>query len=346
MRFSPDLLRTFAIRCFAAAGLEAVHAEQIADNLVLADLRGVASHGLTRIPIYTDRLVKGVVNPRPRMTVVKEAGAVALVDGDNGPGPVVSCFANDLAVRTGKRCGIGFVSVCKSNHNGISAAYTIEAARAGLIGMASTNAPKSMAVAGGREALLGTNPISIAVPRAGGDPLVLDMATSVVARGKVVEKAKRGESIPPGWALDNEGFPTTDARAAEKGVILPFSGAKGSGLAIMLEILCGVLSGGLFGPQLNNLYSDFVNPQGIGHFFLTIDPGTLGDRAAFLSRVGVYAGMLKDSLPAGGVDEILLPGEPEMRLEAYNRAHGIDLPDNVVADLNQAAARLGVPALT
>jgi len=171
------------------------------------------------------------------------------------------------------------------------------------------------------------------------------MATSVVARGKIVELAKRGGSIPEGWALDADGRPTTDARAAEQGVILPFSGGKGSGLAIIVEALCGILSGGLFGPQINNLYSDFVNPQGVGHFFLAIDPAALGEHGQFESRVDIFAGMIKASLKAVGVEEILLPGEPETRLEQRTRLDGIELPPNVVTDLNETAAKLRVPAL-
>lgn len=345
MNVAPPVLRAFATRCFEAVGVESVHAGQIADSLLLADLRGIASHGVTRIPIYTERLLRGVVNPRPRVSVLRDAGALALVSGDNGPGAVVSCFANSLAIRRAEEYGVAVVSVRDSNHNGICAAYSMQAARAGLIGIAATNAPKSMAVAGGREPLLGTNPISFAIPRAGGEPLVLDMATSVVARGKIVEKAKRGESIPADWALDSGGRPTTDARAAETGVMLPFSGAKGSGLAIMIEILCGVLSGGRFGPQLNNLYTDFINPQGIGHFFLIIDPSTLCDVDLFAGRVDALAGMIKASLRAAGVEEILLPGEPEARLEARSNALGVVLPDNVVSDLDETAARLRVPTL-
>lgn len=345
MKFSPDTLKEFAINCFCAAGVEALHAKQIAENLLLADLRGVGSHGVTRIPIYTERLVAGVVNPRPDMKVVRETGALALIDGDNGPGPVVSYFANALVIQAAKKFGIAAAAVSSSNHNGILAAYTMEAAAAGLIGIAATNAPKSMAVVGGREPLVGTNPLSFALPRANGSPVVLDMATSVVARGKIVELAKRGGSIPEGWALDADGRPTTDARAAEQGVILPFSGGKGSGLAIMVEALCGILSGGLFGPQINNLYSDFVNPQGVGHFFLAIDPSALGERGQFESRVDIFAGMIKASLKAIGVEEILLPGEPEIRLEQRTRLDGIELPPNVVTDLNEAAAKLRVPAL-
>lgn len=203
----------------------------------------------------------------------------------------------------------------------------MEAAEAGLIGIAATNAPKSMAVVGGREPLIGTNPLSFALPRADGSPAVLDMATSVVVRGKIVELAKRGGSI------------------AEQGVILPFSGGKGSGLAIMVEALCGILSGGLFGPQINNLYSDFVNPQGVGHLFLAIDPAVIGEGGQFETRVDIFAGMIKASLKAAGVEEILLPGEPETRLEQRIRADGIELPPNVITDLNETAAKLGVPAL-
>jgi LDH2 family malate/lactate/ureidoglycolate dehydrogenase len=346
VKFKPVLLREFAAACFVATGVSRPQAAEIADNLVLADLRGVGSHGVTRIPIYAERLRAGVVNPKPEPKVVRSFGGLALVDGDNGPGQVVSRFANDHAIGLARAHGIGAVTVRNSNHDGILAAYTAQTAAAGLIGIATTNAPKSMAVFGGRVPILGTNPLSIALPRASGRPIVLDMATSVVARGKIVEKAKRGESIPAGWALDADGAPTTDAVTAEKGVILPFSGGKGSGLAIVVEALSGILSGGLFGAQIHNLYSDFVNPQGIGHFFLALDPEVLAEPGApFAARVDAFADMLKASPTASGFTEILLPGEPEIRLEAANH-DGIDLPENVVADLDEIADRLGVPRPT
>lgn len=342
--FPVDQLQTFAARCFQACGMAPGDAELVAANLVLADLRGVASHGVTRIPIYAERLQRGVVNARARPVVVADAGALLLVDGDNGAGAVVSHFANGLAMDRARELGSCIVSVRRSNHHGICSAYAMQAAEQGLIGVVATNASRSMAVAGGREAVIGTNPIAFAVPRAGQPPLVLDMATAVVARGRIVEMAKRHEPIPAGWALDADGNSTTDAAAAERGVVLPVGGAKGSGLAVMVELLCSVLSGATLGPRIPNLYKDYERPQDIGHLFVVVDPQRIG-RDDVALQAQVLAGLLKSSVPAAGVAEVLMPGEPEARLQAQRAEAGVPLPDNVVQELQDWAQRLGVPAL-
>lgn len=342
--FPADQLEAFASRCFQACGMAPEDAALVAANLVLADLRGVASHGVTRIPVYAERLRRGVVNARARPVVMADAGALLLVDGDNGAGAVVSHFANGLAMRRAREYGSCIVSVRRSNHHGICSAYALQAAEQGLIGVVATNAARSMAVAGGREAVIGTNPIAFAVPRAGHLPLVLDMATAVVARGRIVEMAKRHESIPTGWALDADGHPTTDAQAAERGVVLPFGGTKGSGLAVVVELLCSVLSGATLGPRIPNLYADFERPQDIGHLFIAIDPQRIG-RDDVAQQAQALAGLLKSSEPAAGVPEVLMPGEPEARLEAQRRAAGVPLPEHVVMELQDWAQRLGVPAL-
>ncbi|MAZ14801.1 MAG: hypothetical protein CL535_00480 [Ahrensia sp.] len=196
-----------------------------------------------------------------------------------------------------------------------------------------------MAVFGGREPALGTNPITFGAPVAGGSPILLDMATSVVARGKIVEASKRGDPIPDGWALDAAGKPTNDSNAAERGVVLPMSGAKGSGLAIMVEVLAGVLSGGRFAGQLGNLYSDFETPQDIGHFLMLIDVSG----QAFAGKTGRLVAELKSTALADGFDEIMMPGEVEQ--QRMHAADGIDLPENVLCDLDQIALEVGVAPL-
>lgn len=342
--FPADQLEAFASRCFQACGMASEDATLVAASLVLADLRGVASHGVTRVPVYAERLRRGVVNARARPAVMADAGALLLVDGDNGAGAVVSHFANGLAMQRAREFGSCIVSVRRSNHHGICSAYAMQAAKQGLISVVATNASRSMAVAGGREAVIGTNPVAFAVPRAGHPPLVLDMATAVVARGRIVEMAKRHEAIPAGWALDADGNPTTDARAAERGVVLPFGGAKGSGLAVVVELLCSVLSGATLGPRIPNLYADFERPQDIGHLFITIDPQRIG-RDDVALQAHALADLLKSSVPAAGVAEVLMPGEPEARLQAQRQVTGVPLPEHVVQELQDWAQRLGVQAL-
>lgn len=341
-RFAAEALARFGEACFRAVGVPDDHARLIMDNLVRAELRGIDSHGVTRIPIYSERIRRGVVNPRPALRFERRQGGTAVLDGDNGSGAVVGCHANREAIRLAKAHGIGCVVARRSNHYGICSMYTMEAAAQGCLGLSATNASPSMAVWGGRDPVIGTNPLSFAVPAGRHGTIVLDMATSVVARGKVVEKAKRGEPIPEGWALDRAGRPTTDAQTAEAGVILPL-GPKGSGLAIFVDVLCGVLAGAAYGGLLNNMYRNFSDPQDIGHFFLAIDIAAFQPPDAFARRIEDMVGRLKASAPAEEHDEVFMPGEIEARLERRLLREGIALPPNVLDDLRRTGGELGVP---
>lgn len=339
--FPVETLRDFANGVFTAAGLSQEDAQTVSDVLLHADLRGHASHGVTRIPIYSQRIKAGVVNRAPKVRITRSAPGFLVVDGDNGPGPVVSLRAMEAAIGAARENGIAIASVGHSNHNGAGSYYVERAVAAGCIAIGMTNAPPSMAVFGGRDPVIGTNPITFGTPVAGDAPLLLDLATSLVARGKIVEAAKRGDAIPEGWALDRDGKATTDAVAAEKGVVLPMAGAKGSALAIMVEVLAGVLAGGRFAGDMGNLYSDFELTQDNGHVFIVIDAtcGAAGERHG--ERVRTLVSMLKASATAEGHDAVLMPGEIEASRAGRNTADGIALPANVVADLNAIAAQMG-----
>jgi LDH2 family malate/lactate/ureidoglycolate dehydrogenase len=341
-RFAVADLEAFASAVFRSAGLSPDHAAEVAENLIVADLRGIDSHGVTRVPIYAERLKRGVVNARPRIRVERGAKAAVVVDGDNGPGAVVGLAAMREAIERAQTYGVGLVVARRSNHYGICSHYMLKAVEAGCIGMSASNTAPSMAVFGSREPAVGTNPISFGAPAGSYPPYILDMATSVVARGKIIEKSKRGEPIPLGWALDRDGHPTTDSVAAAEGVVLPFSGPKGSGLAIMVDILCGVLSGAAFGSLIGNLYNDFENEQNIGHFFLALDVATLRDPQEFARGMEEMIAMLKTRARAPGFDEILMPGEYEARLTADTQVNGIVLPANVIADLTGTGESFGV----
>jgi LDH2 family malate/lactate/ureidoglycolate dehydrogenase len=212
-------LTDYATSVLAAAGLREEHSRRVASNLVLADMRGIDSHGVTRIPIYGTRVQEGVVNadPTPKTDIL--GTSFANVDGDNGPGAVVGHYALDRAMELAEKSGVGIALVRNSNHFGICADYALRAVDHGFVAMVATNSPTSMAIWGAGQPFLGTNPFAFAAPVEGKPHLVLDFASSVVARGKIVERAKRGESIPEGWALDKDGAPTTDARAAEAGIV-------------------------------------------------------------------------------------------------------------------------------
>ncbi len=342
-RFPVESLQAFTIAVFKAAGLSAEHAAEVAENLIIADLRGIDSHGVTRIPIYAERLRRGVVNATPRIRVERGAAAAVVIDGDNGPGAVVGLAAMREAIARAKTYGVGMAVARRSNHYGICSHYMLKAVEAGCIGMSASNTAPSMAVFGSREPALGTNPIAFGIPAGKYPPYVLDMATSVVARGKIIEKAKRGEPIPLGWALDQNGQPTNDSKAAVKGVVLPFAGPKGSGLAILVDALCGVLSGAAFGSRIGNLYDDFERSQDIGHFFLAMDIATLQDPDEFAKGMEEMVEMLKSRAKAPGFEEILMPGEHEANLAARTRSAGILLPGNVVEDLLAIGFEYGVP---
>ncbi|MAM76807.1 MAG: lactate dehydrogenase [Tistrella sp.] len=335
-----EALRAFSNDIFTALDVSTEDAATITDVMIHADLRGHASHGTTRIPIYAERIKAGIVKNRPDIRFSRINPGFIRVDGNNGPGPVVTLAALEELLTVVRETGVAIAAIGHSNHNGTGSYYVERAIAAGCIAIAMTNAPPSMAVFGGREPVIGTNPITFGAPTTSESPRLLDMATLVVARGKIVEAAKRGEPIPEGWALNGTGRPTTDSGEAEAGVVLPMSGSKGSGLAIMVEVLSGVLSGGRFAGSLGNLYSDFETPQDIGHFLMLIDVS----RDNFADRAGMLVAELKASATAEGFKEILTPGEIEQQ-----RAHdktAIALPPNVLFDLNQTAAGLGLEPLS
>lgn len=343
-----DELRRFTARIFEKFGLDGDSAMIVADNLVHADLRGHGAHGVTRIPIYTERLARGVVKTDPNIQVVRKSASVALVDGDNGMGAVAGDRAIKTAIELAHETGVGIATVRHSNHNGPGSFYVTQASALGLIGVSASNSPVSMAVWGSRGRALGTNPLSVAIPAGSIPAIVMDMSSSVVARGKIVEAAKRGDAIPEGWALDTDGKPTTDSKAAEAGVVLPFAGAKGSAIAILVDMLAGVLSGAAYSKLVNNLYADFENAQNNGQFTMAVDVTSFMPKDAFIERVDNFIQLMKATALADGVDEILMPGEPELRCEQKFSKTGIPLPANVIDDIRAVADGCGVdmPALT
>lgn len=298
-------------------------ADYIASCLVQADARGVASHGIGRIPVYTRRLREGLINRKPELKVNSGASAIAHINGDNGMGYVVARKAMDEAIARAQSHGIGMVFASNSNHFGMSAVYLQQALDAGLAALAFTNAPPLMPIWGGRTPFLGTSPFAFAAP--GPVPILLDMATSVVAFGKIRRAARMGESIPEHWALDDEGNPTTDPLAAIKGVVLPMAGPKGSGLSLMMEVVAGVMSGAAFGGRVRNQNSDFDAPQDVGHAFLTFQPDLFLAPDDYTQRMEALVTRAKTSPLAQGFDSIRMPGEHEALLAIKARACGLDI---------------------
>lgn len=341
MPISADALRGRVSALYRAVGLPDADAALVADTLVRADLWGHSSHGVLRAPWYLERVRKGVMKPVTEVARVVDAGAIAVVDGREGVGQVIARDAMLDAVARAKRHGVGVVSVRNSNHHGALGYFTRIAAEAGCIGMLAANGGPAMAPWGGRRMAVGTNPWSIAAPAGRHAPMMLDIANTVVARGKIFVARQKGAPIPSHWALDAEGRATTDPAAALAGVILPMAQHKGYAIAVMMDVLSGVLSGSGI---LTEVSSPFMTdrPSRCGHFFLALDIAAFGPRAAFEARMEEMIAELKAVPLAPGHDEILYPGELEARNEARHARDGVELPEKTLADLRAEAQRLGV----
>ena len=338
-----DELRRFVAALFAAGGVNGRDAERTAFCLVEADLCGVPSHGIGRVPIYLERLRRGLLNPAPALRVTEATPAAAHLDGDNGLGFVVATAAMDEAIERAGRTGIAMVAASRSNHFGMAASYIRQAVKEGFAAFVFTNASPAMPVWGGRKPFLGTSPFAFGAPGAPGGPdIVLDMATSVVARGKIRRAMQAGEPIPDGWALDADGRPTNDAAKAYEGVVLPLGGPKGSGLSLMMEILAGVMSGSAFGGQVGHQYVDFAAPQNAGHMFIAFRPDLFLPPDAYGARVGDLVGRAKASPPVEPDGEILMPGERGARLAAAREREGVPVARADLVLLSEEAERAGV----
>jgi len=340
-------LERFARQVFATCGLSPEHAGILADNLVQGELHGLGSHGVSRLlPVYVKRLQAGGMNPTPHVRAVRQKGTLALIDGDAGPGAIVGDYAMGLALEMSSQHGSGWVAARNSSHFGAAFLYARRALACGMIGFATTAAVPMVLPYGGRKPALGTNPICVAVPGGECGDVVLDMATSVVARGKVQLAVLEGKDIPAGWAVDQDGNPTTSAVKATSGYMLPLGGYKGTGLATIVEVLSSVLSGAAITMQIGGLFVDCDRPQEMGHFFGAIDIEGFMPLDEFRARMDRLVGSIKDTPRMEGVEEILVPGEPEARKAAANGAEGIPLAENVVTTLNKVAQDLGVEPLT
>jgi LDH2 family malate/lactate/ureidoglycolate dehydrogenase len=291
------------------------------------------------VPVYAERLRTGVLNPHPRPRVVRRDGAVALVDGDSGPGQVAAVMATDLSIHLAREHGVGIVSVRRSGHYGAAGYYAIRAAEAGLVGISMTNTEPLVIPYGGAGAALGTNPIAFAAPTPDG-VFNRDMATSQVAMNKIFNARSEGRAIPEGWGVDGRGEPTTDPDAAAFGV--PLGGYKGYGLALMVEVLCGVLAGAGVRGGVGNLYSGGRERQNSGHFHLALDPERTVGRAAFAGVLGGMLDELRAIPPAPGFDEVLVAGDPEDRARAERERTGIPIEPALWARLCELSDELGV----
>lgn len=338
--FSADYLRDYCKDVMVAKGIDEDCAAAVAEMLVDAELTGVATHGVTRLAIYMERVEKGLVAKGNECTIMRESPSALAIDAGNSLGAVGASFAMEQCIKKAKETGCCFATVKNSNHFGAAAFYTKKAAAEGMIGFCCTNLTAKIAPYGSSEPFMGTDPVCVAVPSEG-YPVVLDMTPSVVALGKLILAQKLGKQIPLGWALDKTGKPTTDPAEGRKGSLLPIGGPKGSGIALIVELLSGVLSGAGTATHLHDLYA-FDAPQGVGHFMGAIDVAAFMDVDEFRKAVSAVTAEAKSLQKAEGVNEILMPGERGCREAEARMAEGIDVPDEVCAELSAMGAPYGL----
>lgn len=353
-------LEAFVVRVLEAHGVAEAEGEIVARNLVSADMRGIASHGVARLGRYLGGIKAGFIIPGARLDIQDRGPAIAVIDAKNGLGQSASEKAMDLAMDKAQDCGVGVVTVKNSNHYGIAGYYVLKALEKRLIGICMTNAAPLVIPTFGKDAILGTNPIAFGMPSASGDDFLLDMATSVVPRGKLEVYDRNRLQMPVGWAADETGFDCRNPgqvlhnllnRAG--GGILPlggrgeeFSGHKGFGLAMMVDMLCGVLSGSAFGSDVNNLKREV--PEGeiaaprVGHFFLALDPERFMSSEELQQRVSDFQTMLRDSPKALDQTTIFIHGEKERIRAAMHERDGVPIAENVLSTLREIAASCGV----
>jgi LDH2 family malate/lactate/ureidoglycolate dehydrogenase len=330
----------------AAAGLPAADAARVAELMTEADLTGADAHGIFRLPQYMRRIRAGGFNTRPQIEVKKTAAATALVDGDNGMGHLAVSRAAETAIELARDAGIAWVGVRRSNHAGTAGLYAAMPVEHGMIGLyAAVANANHMAVWGGAEFLLGTNPLGIAVP-SGDGPVVLDMATTVVSYGTVKKYALAGREMPEGWLVDTQtGGPLTDPKRSTEGLLLPIGGYKGSGLAIMLGLLAGVLNGAAFGRDVIDFNYNQEDATNTGQFVVAIDITRFVPLSTFVAETDRHLADLRASKRLPGVEEIRLPGDRRRACRIERLRDGVPLPAALLAQLDKLAGELGIGTL-
>ena len=353
--FPIERLREFSIRVFTHFGVPKEDADQAADVLAAADLRGIDSHGVARLYSYFGLLSEGLINPKPKLRRVRGTASTATVDGDNGLGLVVGPRANEIAMEMAEKAGSGWVSVLNTNHYGIAGYYVLKALERDLIGWAMTNSTKLVTPLWGAERMLGTNPIAIAFPGKEEPPIVIDMATCAAAYGKIEMARRKGQEIPRGWAIDKDGRGTTNPDDIPAGgALLPLGsdrergGHKGYGLAMMVDILCGPLSGANWGPFAPPFALRLEIPKrsvgkGIGHFFGAMRIDGFIEVDEFKRQIDDYVRTFRATKAAPGTNGPLIPGDPEREAEKVRRKSGVPLLMPVVEDLREISKQTGIP---
>jgi LDH2 family malate/lactate/ureidoglycolate dehydrogenase len=338
---SAAALREFVASLFIAAGIPAAAAAEVACGLVDANLEGLPSHGVMLIDMYIERLRAGSVSRHTSATVVSDKKAAVVLDAGNVLGQLTGTQAMTFAIGKARQFAAGIVSVRHGFHFGTAGRYAMQAAEAGCIGIAMCNTRPLMPAPGGAERAVGNNPIAIALPTEGKIPIVLDMATSEAAMGKIRMAEKAKEKIPPTWAVTAEGMATTNPTEAIAGMLLPFGGAKGFGLSFLIDLLCGLLSQGAMGPEVRPLYGDFAIPYDCSHLFIAIDVAHFCELDWFRRHAAAAAEHIRAGRRAPGVEQLFTPGEPEWCRRELSGGY-VRLEPSVVEMLTRYAQQLGV----
>lgn len=339
---SADQENQLIIDILSKVGVNKHDAEKVADVLVAADLRGIKSHGIARLPIYVKRLHEGLINIHPDIKPIKENKGVAVIDGDNGLGQVASYIAMEKCIELAKDYGISIVGLRNSNHFGIAAYYSMMASKNDLIGFVASNTSPLMAPFGGREAMLGTNPFTVAIPAMNEADIVLDMATSLVPRGKVEVFNREGKEAPIGWGINKEGLNTTDPKEILEGTLLPVGGPKGYGMAVIVDILSGLMTGSTYLNDVGSLFGDRDKSQNLGMVMVAIDISNFNDIDEFKTEIDEYINRVRSSDKAVGNDRIFLPGEIEYNNTLRSINDGIEYSEALTGEISELAKEVGV----
>lgn len=335
-------LQTFLSELFKNTGLTQEDAIFIAQKLVESNLWGIDSHGVMRVPIYVKQLRSRAMNPKPQINVIRGSKGLEVIDGDNGPGFIVGREAMKRAIQLATEFNVGIVGAIRSNHFGAAGLYARIAADQGMIGVTMTNATPRMAVHGASKPIIGNNPIAVAVPTFGAFPVVLDISLSIVAGGKLLLAIQKGEKIPLDWAVDSEGRPTDDPEKGLKGFLLPVGAHKGFGLALIVDILCGVITGGSFLHQIKSMYKYPGDPGVTCHLTAAINISAIISQEEMKKRMASFCNTIKATPMWDKSSEVLLPGEIEHRKVLERKAKGIPLPANLYNELRDLGGEMGV----
>ena len=346
MKKSVSDLTEFIAKALASVGLPAVDARVVADLMATADARGADGHGVFRLPQYVKRIQSGGINVRPNIRIIQDHPATALLDGDNAMGHLVMSRAAEIAIEKAKTAGVAWVGARNSNHAGPASLYARMPLAHDMVGLyIAVGSANHLPPWGGIAMLLSTNPIAIAVPGAQGREIMLDMATTNAAYGKVKIKAQRNETMPEGWMMDRQGNALTDPKRADEGFLLPIGGPKGYGLALMFGLLAGTLNGAAFGSDVVDFNRDFSTLTNTGHLIVAVNIAAFADVPAFKMKVDEIWELMKSSPLLPGFDEIRLPGERSAKIYADRTANGVPITPELQSTLDQLADRLSIERL-